>query len=351
MSPPRVAIVSPDPSNRAGGVERVCTLLAQMLERQGWQASIVGPARPPTRWEFRLGLSYPIVSRSATEAARAVRPDLIVTNGYLGMGGLRGPPRVHIYHGTMVGVTKALSETLPVRERARRTLAAGATEALAGRAAANIVSVSEATAGEVHRYYRVSSDAIIPNGIDMDTFLPRERIDARKRLGLPTEGRYATFVGRFEHGKGGRIAVEAARRAGYELLIAGPKGAPGIRHLGVLDPERLADAYAAADCIVFPTLYEACSLVVLEALACERPLITTPVGWMNTLLQAVPEYRRLCAQPTVEDISARMEALADLSTASLTSAARTFVLEHNSLGRWAEQWEKLIDDVMSRHRR
>jgi glycosyltransferase involved in cell wall biosynthesis len=351
MSPPRVAIVSPNPSNQAGGVEWVCMLLAQMLERQGWQASIVGPARPPTQWEFRLGLSYPVLARSGMRAARAERPDLIVTNGYLGLDGRDGPPRVHIYHGTMVGVTKALKQALPRRERARRTLSAGATEALGGRTATSVVCVSEATADEVRRYYHVSADAIIPNGIDIDTFAPRDRTGARERLDLPPEGRYATFVGRFEHGKGAQPTVEAARRAGYELLIAGPKGAAGARHLGILAPERLADAYAAADCVVLPTLYEACSLVVLEALACERPLITTPVGWMNTLLQAVPEYRQLCVRPTVEDISARMEALADLSTASLTSAARAFVLEHNSLGRWAEQWEKLIDDVMSRHRR
>jgi glycosyltransferase involved in cell wall biosynthesis len=351
MSPPRVTIVSPNPSNQAGGVEWVCTLLAQTLERQGWQASIVGPARPPTQWEFRLGLSYPVLAWSGMRAARAERPDLIVTNGYLGAANPGGPPRVHIYHGTMVGVTKALKEALPMRERVRRTLSAGATEALGGRTASSVVCVSEATAEEVRRYYRVSADAIIPNGIDIDTFAPRDRIGARERLGLPPEGRYATFVGRFEHGKGGQVAVEAARRAGYELLIAGPKGALGARHLGILAPERLADAYAASDCVVLPTLYEACSLVVLEALACERPLITTPVGWMNTLLRALPEYRRLCAQPTVEDISARMAALPDLSTPSLTSAARAFVLEHNSLGRWAERWEKLIDDVMSRHHR
>ena len=36
---PRAAIVSPDPSNPAGGVERVCVLLGSALERQGWMSA------------------------------------------------------------------------------------------------------------------------------------------------------------------------------------------------------------------------------------------------------------------------------------------------------------------------
>jgi glycosyltransferase involved in cell wall biosynthesis len=345
---PSVTIISPDPTNQAGGMERACVLLADILERQGWSATIVGPRRPPTQWEFRLGIGHPVRSLSATKTARAGHPDLVVSNGYLGVGIPSRIPRVHVYHGTMIGGTKAQAGALPRRELVRRSLSAGTMEAIAGRGARRVVCVSETTAEEVRRYYRLAGTAVIPNGIDTATFAPRDRSAARERLGLRTDARYATFVGRFEHGKGDHLALEATGRAGYELLIAGPTGdGHGAHHLGVLPPEQLADAYAAADCVVFPSRYEGCSLVVLEALACGRPLITTRVGWMNTLLRAVPEYDQLCVEPTVDDIHARLRALSDLDTAPLISTAREFVLEHNSLERYGEHWRALLQGLCS----
>lgn len=327
-------------------MEKACVLLADTLEQQGWRTTIVGPRRLPTRWEFRLGLGHPVRSLSAARAARSGHPDLVISNGYLGVGSSPRIPRVHVYHGTMVGGTKAQADALPRRELARRSLSAGAMEALAGRGAARIVCVSESTAEEVRRYYRLTDTSVIPNGIDTATFAPRDQLEARKRLGLEPSARYATFVGRFERGKGGHLALEATGRAGYELLIAGPTGAGhGSRHLGILAPEQLADAYAAADCVVFPSLYEGCSLVVLEALACGRPLITTRVGWMSTLLRTVPEYEQLCVESTVEDIHKRLCALSDLDTAPLSLAARAFVLENNSLNAFGQHWQELLQGL------
>jgi glycosyltransferase involved in cell wall biosynthesis len=337
-------VISPDPSHGSGGVERMCLLLARVLEDRGWRASVVGP-RQPTRWGFRLGLGYPSMSLSAGRAARAERPDVIVSNGYLGAGSTHGIPRVHVYHGTMVGDTRAEAGVLPKRERLRRTVSAGATEALAGASATRLVCVSEAAADEARRYYRARIDTVIPNGIDTEAFAPRDGGAARARLGLSSGGRYALFVGRMDHRKGSDILVRATKRAGYELLIAGASGAPEAHHLGVLDPDELADAYSAADCVVFPSRYEACSLVVLEALACGRPLLTTRVGWMSTFLRAVPGYESLCVEPTVEDVTNRLLALSDLDTDNLVSVARAFVLEHNSLERYAEQWHSLLEQV------
>jgi glycosyltransferase involved in cell wall biosynthesis len=343
---PRVGIVSPDPSSQAGGVERVCALLGEILAQHGWNVQIVGPTRAPTRSQFRLGLDYPSTTWSATSATRA-RPwfDLVITNGFLGAGCPRRVPRIHLYHGTMVGNTMAQKGTLPIREQVRRTLSAGVTEALSGHGATRVVCVSEVVAGEVHRYYRLRPDAVIPNGIDTSVFTPRDMREARNRLGLMSEGRYALFVGRVEHGKGVDLLLEGVGLAGYELLIAGSTGVSGAHHLGVLGPEALADAYAASDCVILPSRYEGCSLVVLEALACGRPLLTTRVGWMGTLLRAVPEYGALCIEPSVESVATCLHSLPDIEIEDLSSKARAFVLQHNSLEHWSESWLKLIDKL------
>jgi glycosyltransferase involved in cell wall biosynthesis len=337
-------IVSPDPRNAAGGVERMCVLLARVLEVDGWNVDIVGPAHKPARWLSRLGVGYLMSSLSATLAARKLRPDLLVTNGFLGISVPGGPPRVHVYHGTMVGDTRGEGADLSRAERARRTFGAGLAEAIAG-LRATVICVSDAAAGEVRRFYGVRSDAVIPNGIDTGIFRPRERAGARSRLGLAETARYCLFVGRMQHRKGGDLLVPASREAGYELVIAGAEGAPGAHHLGVLDADSLADAYSAADCVLFPSRYEACSYVVLEALACGVPLLTTEVGWVPTFLRAVPEYRALCVQPTHDDIVARLRQLTDRDTEGLTSKAREYVVKHNSLERYAEHWRDLLRDI------
>jgi glycosyltransferase involved in cell wall biosynthesis len=327
-------------------VERVCTLLAGVLERQGWDVSIVGPERSTTRWEFRLGLRYPALSWSAREAVRAQGDvDLIVTNGFLGVGCPSQIPRIHLYHGTLAGSAKAQSDDMPARERLRRVVSGGLTETLAGRGATRLICVAETVAEEVRRYYRLHADAIIPNGVDTNLFAPHDKASSRHRLGLTSDRHYALFVGRMELGKGSDLLVDAARRAGYELLVAGATGTAGARHLGILAPEALADAYAASDCVLFPSRYEACSLVVLEALACGRPLLTTRVGWMKTLLRAVPEYDALCIEPNIEDISTRLRDLSEIDSAGFSSAARAFVVENNSLERWSQRWLELIEDL------
>lgn len=338
-------IVSPDPSNAAGGVERMCVLLSRVLEADGWTADIVGPEHEPARWLARLGAGYLASSISGMRAARRLRPDLIVSNGFLGMSLPGDPRRVHVYHGTMVGGTRGDSSGLSRAERARRIFGAGISEAIAGRGA-TVVCVSDLAADEVRRFYRVRSDAVIPNGIDTSVFRPRGRAESRVRLGLAEAGRYCLFVGRIQQGKGADLLEPASREAGYELMIAGSEGAPGARHLGVLDPESLAYAYSAADCVLFPSRYEACSYVVLEALACGVPLLTTEVGWMPTFLHAVPEYRALCVQPTHDDIVVRLRQLTELDTDRLTSKAQEWVVEHNSLKRYAERWHELLGDVV-----
>ncbi len=322
----------------------MCVLLAGVIEQQGWRATIVGPEREATRWQFRLGVGSLASSRSASRVARARDPDLLITNGYLGVGYSRRTPRIHVYHGTSVASIRAAGADLPRRERIRRMAGTGSAEALSARGARAVVCVSSSAAAEVRRLYGVRRATVVPNGVNTATFSPRPRAETRARLGLALDGRYALFVGRMDHGKGAGLLLEASRRAGFELIVAGRDSSPDAINLGVLSPAALAVAYSAADCVLFPSLYEACSFVVLEALACGVPLLTTRVGWIPTLLRAVPEYEALCVEPTLVDIVARLRALAELDTAPLTTTARAFVEEHNSVERYAERWRTLLEE-------
>jgi glycosyltransferase involved in cell wall biosynthesis len=332
-------LVSPDASNAAGGVERMCVLLAGVLERSGWRSTIVGPDHEVTRWQFRLALGPVARSRSAARALGVQHPDLLITNGYMGVG-YSASRRAR---GTSVGAVRAVGKTVARRERTRHLIGHAAAEALSRRGTTATVCVSSSAAWEARRFYRVRDARVIANGIDTAVFSPRPREQARRQLGLAKEGRYALFVGRMDEGKGARLLPAACERAGYELVVAGRDTGAGAVNLGVLPPEQLAVAYSAADCVLFPSLYEACSYVVLEALACGVPLITTRVGWMPTLLAAVPEYEELCVEPVLEQLVERLRSLEQIETEPLRTAARTFVLENNSLDAYAASWQELLD--------
>ncbi|MBV9194655.1 MAG: glycosyltransferase family 4 protein [Solirubrobacterales bacterium] len=319
--------------------------MARLLREQGWRVTVVWPPADPPRWRYRIGLGPLWLSRAAARAAGALGPvQLIVTNVFLGAGFPSNIPRVHVYHGTMVRHSVSIRRWLPRRELVRRVLGGGVSDALSARGA-TIVCVSSSTAAEVRRFYGVKADAVVPNAVDTTVFRPIPRADARARLGLPADVRLALFVGRPDPGKGIDLLPAATWRAGYDLAVAGPGRLPGARHLGVLSPPQLALAYCAADCVVLPSSYEACSFVVLEALACGAPLITTRVGWMNDLLREYPAYDALCVQPNEEEIVDRLTRLSALADPKMLHQVRDWVAEHHNLDTYAARWSELLTSL------
>jgi glycosyltransferase involved in cell wall biosynthesis len=341
-------IFSPQPDSALGGQERFCMIIREVLEDAGWRATIVGPPTDPPRWVYRVGAGWVWSAGEATRAMRRLQADLVISNGYLGARPPRGVPRIHVLHGNAVGHTLRGGSSLRRRERWRRVVGAGLAEALSVRRGATVVAVSESAAEEARRYYRAHVDRVIENAVDVNLFAPHDPMAARERLGLEADGRYALYVGRWEPiYKGAELLVPACRQSGFELLVAAPQRPPGGRYLGALTREQMVDAYTAADCVLFPTRYEGCSYVVLEALASCTPLVTTRVGWMKTFLAKVPEYEALAVEPSVDDIAARMQRLAELDLPRLTALARAWVEEHNGIPTFARNWVAMAQETVA----
>lgn len=337
----RAVLISPDPSNVAGGVERFCALLGGVLESAGWTTTIIGPAATTPFALARIGLGPSLQALSVTRQARAQEADLVISNGFL--GGPSGRRRIHVFHGTMIRHV-TLGGTGSRRYRLRQLIGGAAPEALCGRGA-TVVAVSNSTAGELQQLYHQRVDAVIPNGVDTELFSPGDRAEARARLGLEPDSRYALFVGRFEHRKGADFLPDACRQADFKLLVAGPNPPPSAIALGVLRPAELRYAYRAADCVAFPTRYEGCSFVVLEALACGVPLITTPVGWMADFLRECPAYSRFVVRPELEDLATALLAVQPDDDAAALAQAREFVQRHNGMACFQQRWLGLVSDV------
>lgn len=320
----RIGIVSPNPTLNSGGVERFCHTLRASLSGLGASAEVLG----------------------AAEAADFAA-DLVITNGMVG----RPMPiaRVHVYHGCWVEHVRHSHREASLHWRARFLAKGVAREIRAGRRAYR-VAVSDSAAHEVRRWYGYRVHRVVPNGVDTAEFAPGDRARARRELGISPSERVALFIGRPETRKRPDIAVAAAARAGYRLYLAGSGSVPGAVSLGVQSPAALAGWVRAADCVLAPSEYEACSIAILEAFSAGTPVVASRVGWIETLLQHVPGYVGLTSpRGDVEGFTAALDGLA--TTAHAVPAAVSYVRTHNSLEAFGKQWAAVVEDVLRRRQK
>jgi UDP-glucose:(heptosyl)LPS alpha-1,3-glucosyltransferase len=139
---------------------------------------------------------------------------------------------------------------------------------------------------------------VVHSAIDPERFAdydrPRRRLEFRQEWGIAPGETVGLFVAMNYRLKGlepllhavSRMPVPQPARRGFRLVVAGnPKHAAYqrlARRLGIADRvcfigpcREMRHCYFAADFLVHPTFYDPCSLVVLEALACSLPVITS----------------------------------------------------------------------------
>lgn len=338
----RAVIGSPAPDADAGGIERFCHHLAALLDRLGYDVTLVGPPTTVPSTVARLGWA-PVWAAGRIRAA-AAGADLVITNGLGGWPGRWAARRVHVFHGHLLRLTPHIEGRADWR--LRWGLGVAVAEGLGGRGATT-VAVADHVARSVRRAYGVRVDAVVENGVDTSIFRPRPKLEARRRLGLDADRRCALFVGRGEPGKGPGVALDGARRAGFDLLAAGTRPVDGSRPLGVLAPEGLAWAYAAADAVVLPTRYEGLPYVALEALACRVPIVTTALPWAAPLLAAAPAYRPLLVAPEADAVSAALRLVADGGGRIEAAADQGFahVLRRHTLDAFEQRWTELLSSI------
>jgi UDP-glucose:(heptosyl)LPS alpha-1,3-glucosyltransferase len=159
-------------------------------------------------------------------------------------------------------------------------------------------------------YYGVPADDlhVIRSAIDTNRFpeqdRPKRRLQARVRWDLGTHDTVALFAATNYRLKGLEPLVDRpecqAPRYPFRLVVAGnPNFQPYQRlasRLGIAARVRfvghcpdMRDAYFASDFLVHPTFYDPCSLVVLEALACALPVVTTRANGASELLHPLRE--------------------------------------------------------------
>jgi teichuronic acid biosynthesis glycosyltransferase TuaC len=144
-------------------------------------------------------------------------------------------------------------------------------------------------------WWKRSVVTILPTGVDPTVFRPQSRALARLRLGWSDTETVVLFnaghdvlVKRLDLAKS---AVEQARR-----------DIPDLR-LEILDgstnPELLPNMMNAADCLLLTSVSEGSPTVIQEALACDLPIVSVPVGDIVERLEGVSNSIVASADPSV----------------------------------------------------
>jgi glycosyltransferase involved in cell wall biosynthesis len=143
----------------------------------------------------------------------------------------------------------------------------------------------------------------VVNGCDLSVFHVRDRLEARQKLRIDPAAEAVVYIGRMDVKKGLRELVEAAAslhperpnlhvylvgegpdRPLIESAIQDNNATSYIHALPACAFDDVAVWMAAADLVTLPSYMEGCPNVVLEALACGRPVVATNVGGIPEIM-------------------------------------------------------------------
>lgn len=369
-----IAIVTPK-FVRGDGQGRVNVEVAECLLERGHRLTLLAQdalpplvSHPRVTWIPLPGAAWPTaLLRDAAmgwASARWLRAhrasvDLVVGNGCV----TRFPVDVNaahfVHHGWRVASTRITGRAAGLRGwyHALYTALNVRGERHAFGAARVVVAVSDRVRDElIEAGVSPSRIRVIPNGVDPDEFTPG--LANRSALGLPPDVPLGLFVGDLQTPRKNLDTVLRAltETPGLHLAVAGrPEGSPypdlaaelglsgRVHFLGFRSD--VADLMRASDLVVCPSRYEPFSLVVLEALASGRPVVTVrSVGAASLLTEACA---LVLADP--DDAAALAGALSLLAgdparRADMGRAGRQLALRY-TWRRMAEQYADLFEHL------
>jgi glycosyltransferase involved in cell wall biosynthesis len=196
----------------------------------------------------------------------------------------------------------------------------------------------------------------VPNPVDATTFTPAPAPQARRELGLPVDRPVLLFPARVESGNPFKDldTIASLRRSLADidpvlLTLGGGAVSTSEGHLALpatKDPAQMARYYAAADVVVYASHAETSPIALLEAAACERPVVATAVGGIGEIIRD-QETGLLVAPGHEGAFGAAVRALLDDPSRAKKMGldARALVVEQHDLDVVTARWLAWFHDL------
>ena len=247
------------------------------------------------------------------------------------------------YHRYMLGAEKRLFESSRLKQ---------------------VICISRMVQDEIHERFGLPRERlpVIYNAIDPAVFNPglaSHRQAVRARYAIPQDACVFLIVGSEYARKGVGRAIEALAQVPRpaHLLVVGKDRHPSryaalAHHLRVAERVTFAGPqtdprpfYGSADAFVLPTLYDALSNAVLEALACGLPVVTSTRCGAGELVRA-HAAGMVCGARDIEAIAAAMRALLDDTVRANASQRALASVAHLTPGAMAAQLVALYETLL-----
>lgn len=197
-----------------------------------------------------------------------------------------------------------------------------------------LAAVSESLVEQIPGRRNRDRAVVLPCGVDMERFRPIPRAQAREELKLAQVARYLLFPADPGRPEKRYDRAQALAQASGATLLA----------LGGVEPERVPLFVNASNAVLVTSEREGFGLAALEALACDVPVLGTPVGVHRKALEGVAGT--LCAEFGLETWGAALAphlAAADPRVEGRASAERFSA--GGMAERVAEAYRSLVADA------
>ncbi len=359
-----------------GGAERTVVDLAIAMRGRGWDVSIACLGNGNSFHDELTAARVDVTSFGI----RPGRPNLIA--GCRLLRHLRQiRPRVihaHMFHANIAARILGTLLRIPVvctihsvRESNRRRNTSRLRSAiyrLTDRYCFRTTAVSERVSERFiqNRTVRRAKIQAIPSFVDVDRFLPEAARRARVRRAMGWDDSFVWLaIGRLDKAKDYPNLIESFRRLagtpGTCLVIAGDGAEQDeiasliarsnldsrVTLLGVRTD--IPDLMNACDAFVQASAWEGMPISLLEAAACERPIVTTDVGGTREIVRE-GQTGLLVPPEDPEHLSRAMQRMTLMPPAqreSLGQAARRHVIQHYSTATVCDQYESLYREALN----
>lgn len=216
---------------------------------------------------------------------------------------------------------------------------------------------------------------VIHNGIDPEIYRPQSSLETLTRFGIDPSRPFVLFNGRITRQKGLALLLAAALKVDgrYQLVIVAsspdtPEIAAEVAALAArvsaergnlvwidhfISREDLIHLHSHATVFVCPSIYEPFGLVILEAMACETPVVASRVGGIPEIVVEgetgyLVDFNPADLDSFTSALAGRIEKLLrDTSLAArMGKAGRERVLQHFGWRAIASQTVQLYDALL-----